>query len=309
MSTHPVTVRGLSERRLTPAQRSAFAADGYLAPLPLLSAEESARARAQLAAVLAAHSGRADARLRNSPHLLLRWVSDLARDARLLDAVQDLLGPDLLILRTTLFVKPPRDRGVVAWHQDLAYWDLSDSGCVTAWLALTDSTVANGCVQVVRASHRDGPVAHRTTDVADNRLVRGQQAEVDVAAARVVDLELRAGEMSLHHGLLLHGSPGNPSGTLRAGLAVRCISPATRQAGPRASATLARGVDVYGHFDHQPVPRFDGDPVAATWHRRAVRRLALQVLWECMRRPSWRDVSTLGRLALRRDLRRAVMGR
>ena len=293
--------------RLTPAQRATFEAHGYLAPVDAIGAEEAGEHARRLAGLLAATGGHPDVRLRNNPHLLLRWMADLVRDARVLDPVEDILGSDLLVLRTTLFVKAPRDPGIVAWHQDLAYWDLSSDRTVTAWVALTDSTSANGCMCVVPDSHRGPLLDHRLGRDRHNRLLRGQLVRVDLPPERIAPLELRAGQLSLHHGLLLHSSPPNPSDTLRAGLAVRLITPEIRQGGPRHGATLVRGIDPYGHYDHEPAPRFDGDPLARAWHQRALRRYAAHVAWQMVRRPSRSHLALLARMATRSDYLRVLL--
>jgi len=253
-------------KRLTRAQHAAFEAQGYLAPLDAFEPGEASAWRRQLHHALARSDGRADTALRNKPHLLLRWIAELVRDARVVDAVEDLLGPDLLILRSALFVKPPGDVGYVAWHHDTAYWDLSQERVVTAWIALTDSTVANGCVRVVAGSHREPPRPHRLGRDQNNRLARGQAVSVAVAPERVAHLELRAGQMSLHDGRVLHSSPANPSTLLRAGLAVRFIAPDVAQRGPRQGATLVRGTDRYGHFDHEAAPTAELDAGALATH-------------------------------------------
>jgi len=302
----PPSTPSVATKRLTPDERAAFLADGYLAPLNVLDVAELRVYRGHLDAMLAATGGRADVRLRNKPHLLFPWLATLVRDARVLDAVEDLLGPDLLVLRTTLFVEAARDPGHVTWHQDTAYWDLSEDAVVTAWVALTDSTTANGCVRVVRGSHRDGPITHHLARDRHNCLLRGQTAAVAVGKDRVAPLELRAGQMSLHHGRLLHDSPANPSDGLRAGLAVRYVSPRVRAGGPRQSATLVRGVDRFGHFDHEPAPRYDFDPIARAWHARALRRYAVHVVWQIARRPSRAHLALLVRLSARRDVLRAL---
>jgi hypothetical protein len=292
---------------LTEAQRAAYETRGYIAPIDALSADEAADCRRQLEAVLAATGGRADGRLRNKTHLLLRWAADLAHDARIVDAVEGLLGPDLLVLHSTLFVKLPHDPDRIAWHQDLAYWDLSSERVVTAWIALTDSTTANACVHVVPGSHRDGLLPHRLGRDSRNRLIRGQLVADDIDPASVAGVELRAGQFSLHHGRLLHSSPANPSGTLRAGLAVRYIPPDVRQGGPRHGATPVRGRDPYRYYDHEPVPRYDYDPIAAAWHRRSLRRYAVHVAWQALRHPSLDQLALIGRLAARVDMLRAFI--
>jgi Phytanoyl-CoA dioxygenase (PhyH) len=293
-------------KRLSEAQCAAFRENGYLAPLDALSSDEAADYQRRLTASLGP-TRHASPGLRNKPHLLLRWVADLVRDPRVLDAVEDLLGPDLLILRSVFFVKPPGDRSSVAWHQDVAYWDLSADRAVSAWIALTDSTVGNGCVRVVPGSHREPLLEHRLAHDGNNRLVHGQAAAVAVPPEHVACLELRAGQMSLHDGRLLHGSPDNPSDELRAGLAVRFIPPDVRQRGLRPSATLVRGVDRFGYYDHEPWPRFDDDPVARAWHARALRRYAVQVVRQALRRPSAGQLSLIARMAARRDALHAML--
>lgn len=294
-------------KRLTDAQRADYETRGYLAPIDALTSDEAADCRRQLETELAPLGGRPDGRLRNKPHLLLRWAADIVRDPRILDAVEDVLGPDLLALHSTLFVKAPNDPGYVAWHQDVAYWDLSSERILTAWVALTDSTIANGCVRVVPGSHREPLLPHRLGHDPNNRLIRGQAVAAEIAPERVAPLELRAGQVSLHHGRTLHSSPANHSGTLRAGLAVRYIAPDVRQGGPRHSATPVRGRDIVGHYDHEPAPRFDYDPIARRWHARSLRRYAAHVFWQAVREPSLAHLALIGRMVARLDMLRALI--
>jgi ectoine hydroxylase-related dioxygenase (phytanoyl-CoA dioxygenase family) len=294
-------------KRLTEAHRAAYDTQGYLAPIDALAVDEAAECRRRLEIELARTGGRPDTRLRNNTHLLLRWAAELVRDPRVVDVVEDVLGPDLLVLRSTLFVKAPSDSGYVAWHHDLAYWELSSERMVTAWIALTDSTTANACVRVVPGSHREPVLPHRLGRDPNNRLVRGQLVAAEIAPERVACIELRAGQLALHHGRTLHSSPANPSGALRAGLAVRYISPDVRQGGPRPSATLVRGRDTLGYYDHEPAPRFDYDPVARRWHTRTLRRYAAHVFWQALREPSLDHFAVIGRMASRLDMLRALI--
>jgi len=292
---------------LDTAARARFAADGFLAPLDAITPAAAAAYRRRLEARLEP-DGHAGARLRNSPHLVLAWASDLAHHPRILDAVESLLGPDLLLWRSTLFVKPPGDDGDVAWHQDTIYWDIVGGGVVTAWVALTDSDAGNGAVQVAAATHDAGIFPHALAADQHNRLVRGRVA-APPAAARVESLTLRAGQFSLHHGWLLHASPANRSTRMRAGLALRYITPDLRQRGLRVSARLVRGVDRFGHYDLEPRPRRDDDPVALAWHRRAMRRYGVQVVRQLLRRPSRESLRLIVRLAARREVLRALWSR
>src|SRR5262249_50390384 len=158
---------------------------------------------------------------RHKPHLYSRWVSDLVRHPAVLDAVESLIGPDILVWRSIFFVKPPRDPRYVAWHQDSAYWGLSSEEVVTAWIALTESTADNGCLRVVAGSHRRREVRHGVNVAEDNGPAPGQKASIEVAESDSRSLELQPGEMSLHPVRMLHGSGPNASAGWRVGLAVR----------------------------------------------------------------------------------------
>ena len=155
----------------------------------------------------------------------------------------------------SIFPKYPRDPGYISWHQDGTYWGLDSTRVTTAWVALTDSTVETGCMRVVPGSHRRPILPHRDTYAPDNRLSRGQEIEVAVDETDAVDVVLRAGEMSLHHVNIIHGSNPNPSDRSRIGFAPRFTTPATRQIdGEPPTAVLARGRDGYGHFQLLPAP-------------------------------------------------------
>jgi non-heme Fe2+,alpha-ketoglutarate-dependent halogenase len=270
--------------------------DGVVFPLPLLSPTELTAARAGLDALMAGRTTLPPDE-RHDLHLVHVWAADLVRNGAILDAVSRLLGPDLLVWRTTLFTKAPRDPAFVAWHQDSAYWGLLGDDVATAWIALTDSTPQNGCLRVVPRSHREPPRAHAIHADPRNTLLRGQ-AIADVPEERAVDVVLAAGEVSIHHVAIVHGSLANLSDGLRAGLAVRYVAPRVRPA-RRQGAVLVRGQDAHGHFDPLPLPRFPGDPVAAAAHRRALAsyarevageilsaspRQALRMLWHLLRR-------------------------
>jgi len=239
---------------------------GYLSPIPVLSPAEARGYRAKLEAVEA--SGRLPAgALRSKCHLLLTWVDDIVRHPHVLDAVESLLGPDLLVWGTSFFIKEPRNPGFVSWHQDLTYWGLAPADIVTAWIALSESTLANGAMRVVPGSHTHEVLPHTDTFAPENLLSRGQEIRVEVDAEEAVALELLPGEMSLHHVKLIHGSEPNPSPERRIGLAVRYIPTYVRQtAGLIDSACLVRGTDRYGHFRPERRPSSDLSEAAIAHH-------------------------------------------
>jgi ectoine hydroxylase-related dioxygenase (phytanoyl-CoA dioxygenase family) len=203
---------------------------------------------------------------RIKPHLLFTWLAELVRHPAVLDAVEDVLGPDILCWNTSFFTKEARSPGFVSWHQDATYWGLSEPDVLTAWVAFTESTPANGNMRVIPGSHR-APIPHVDTFHPDNLLSRGQEITVEVDESRAADIVLQAGEMSLHHVLMVHGSGANPSGDRRIGFAIRYIPTRISQTGgPRDSATLVRGIDAFGHFELEPQPDADLDPSMLALH-------------------------------------------
>src|SRR5215468_986046 len=244
--------------------------DGYLSPIRVLSPQEAQGYRAKLEAIEA--SGRLPAgALRSKCHLLLTWIDDIVRHPRVLDAVERLLGSDLLVWGTSFFIKEPRNTSYVSWHQDLTYWGLEPADIVTAWIALSESTLENGAMRVIPGSHTLEVMPHTDTFAAENLLSRGQEIRVDVDAAQAVALELAPGEMSLHHVKLIHGSEPNPSAQRRIGLAIRYLPPHVRQtAGTVDSAMLVRGVDAFGHFRAEQRPLCDLSDAAIAHHAEIV---------------------------------------
>ncbi len=250
---------------------------GYIAPVPALSTAEAADLRARLEAYEAS-AGALAGPLRQKSHLLFTWLNDLIRHPRLLDAVEDVIGPDILCWSTGFFTKNARDPSYVSWHQDSTYWGLEPPDIVTAWVALSDSTLANGAMRVIPGTHRMDQLAHHDTFAPDNLLSRGQEIAVEVDEREAVALELRAGEMSLHHVRLIHGSDPNPSDSRRIGFAIRYIPTYVRQVvGGHDSATLVRGEDRYHHFAPEQRPAFDMAPEAVA-HHAAVTGVFAQIL-------------------------------
>ena len=226
-------------RGLSMTEVEAYAASGFVFPLRVVSSREAgillARMRASERALGQRLGGPGD----EQPHLGLDWTHDVIRHPRILDAVEDIVGPDIACLGGQLFSKEPGESSFVSWHQDGAYWDDSAYDATTAWLALTPSTTLSGCMRVIPATHRRA-LPHVENAVPDNLLSRGQAAEAP-SDRDPVDIELRPGEMSLHHSLLLHGSEPNRSTAARIGFAIR-YAPATARASTRHGAfRIVRG--------------------------------------------------------------------
>jgi len=254
---------------LTPAEVDAFERKGYHFPERAMSADEALAYRRRLEQSEALAGGPLRGSRRSKPHLLFPWANELIRHPAILDAVEDLLGPNLLAWSSSFFIKDAKDPSFVSWHQDSTYWGLSHPHVVTAWVALSRSVVENGCMRVIPGTHLKDQLPHKDTFAENNLLTRGQEVAVEVNPEDAVDIELQPGEFSIHHVRLVHGSDPNTSGERRIGYAIRYIPTYVRQTeGPRDCATLVRGVDTYHYFDAELVPKADLDPEAVAYHKR-----------------------------------------
>jgi non-heme Fe2+,alpha-ketoglutarate-dependent halogenase len=207
---------------LSSAQIAGYERDGVIFPARVLSRAEVRACRANFVEATAGLAG--PAQPIRQPHLRLRWAYDLALHPAVLDVVEDLLGPDLLVHSTIIFHKPPGDPAFVSWHQDGLYATLRVPNLTSAWIALADSTVENGCMRVVPGTHRAGILPHVEKPSGHNLLNHGQSVEgVDESLA--VNVVLRAGEMSLHHAEIVHGSNPNQSRRSRIGFIIRFVTP------------------------------------------------------------------------------------
>jgi ectoine hydroxylase-related dioxygenase (phytanoyl-CoA dioxygenase family) len=212
--------------------------------------------------------------MRHKSHLLFAWLAELVRCRSILDAIEDLHGPDLLCWTTNFFIKEAADPAFVSWHQDSTYWGLSTPDVVTAWVAFTPATEANGAMEYIPGSHKLDQIPHRDTFAKHNLLTRGQEVMVEVDHSQRRIITLRPGEMSLHHVRLVHGSPPNPSNDRRIGFAIRYIPTSVAQLAGEDSATLVRGEDRHHHFMPEPQPIRDLDPDFVALHRIITERNA-----------------------------------
>jgi hypothetical protein len=253
---------GLSE-----AQVATYAEDGVVHPVRVMAEHDAATLRAQVEALERDHDGGAGGHrlkqlFRVNGQLVIPLLAEIARTPAILDAVESLLGRDLLVWSVELFIKEPGDGTVVSWHQDLTYWGMGETDEeVTAWLALSDVSVEAGCMRFLPGSHKGHIVEHSDTFAAENLLSRGQEiAGVDESAA--VPGPLRPGEMSLHHGRCFHASAPNRSSDRRIGCAIRYVTPEVRQGLARDYAMLVRGRDAVQGWINVAAPMTLFDPAA-----------------------------------------------
>jgi non-haem Fe2+, alpha-ketoglutarate-dependent halogenase len=248
---------------LSRQQLEQYNRDGILFPIKVFSGDEVAPFRVALESVASNCGDRPPKRL-DGLHLFFEWAHRLVTHERLLNAVEDILGGDILIDGTLVFYKPPQDRSYVSWHQDSVYsgWHLTPS--TSAWIALTPSHRANGCMRVIPGSHHQGSLQHVSVPDDSNLLRRGEQVKmVDESAA--VDVVLRPGEMSLHQSTIVHGSTPNTSAEPRIGFIVRFVT--SRITNRSRPLLRARGVADCSHLSLvQPPTELDQKRAFAAWH-------------------------------------------
>ena len=250
----------------------AYRRNGYFSPVRIMSADDACKYRRALEAHEMKTGRPLQGNWRHKTHLLFTWADELVHHPKILDAVGDVIGPDILCWTTNFFIKEKSHPGFVSWHQDSTYWGLEPDDVVTAWVAFTEVTPENGYMQVVPGSHKIDQQPHLDTFHKDNLLSRGQEISVEVDKSRAVGLAMHAGEMSLHHIKLVHGSEPNRTADRRIGFAIRYIPTFVRQTKVRDAAMLVRGTDKYRNFDYEPRPKADLDEAALAAHADSVAR-------------------------------------
>ena len=233
--------RGSMPKCLTPAQIEQYREEGCVFPIRIMSETAATELRGRLEAFERRTGGPLQGDMRHKSHLLFTWLAELVRRSSILDTVEDLYGPDLLCWTTNFFIKEAADPAFVSCHQDSTYWGLSTQDVVTAWVAFTEATEANGAMEYIPGSQKLDQIPHRDTFARHNLLTRGQEVMVEVDRSQRRIITLRPGEMSLHHVRLVHGSPPNPSNDRRIGFAIRYIPTmvGTRTVPPSYAARIA----------------------------------------------------------------------
>jgi hypothetical protein len=243
---------------ISPHHLAAYNREGVLFPIPVLTPEETARFRAAVEELESRLGGKPAPAAMTQPQLHFRWAFDLATHPAVLDVVERILGPDILVHSASIFSKHPRTPDYVSWHQDGHYWGLDAPRLTSAWIALTGSSPENGCLRVVPGSHRLDRLPHGDHPGKEhNLLASGLEIAVAVDERQARDVVLAPGQMSLHHVNIVHGSNPNRSSGKRIGFAVRYVAPEVRQSLEHHPVVLARGVDRYGNFPLLPEPPGD----------------------------------------------------
>jgi non-heme Fe2+,alpha-ketoglutarate-dependent halogenase len=259
---------------LTHDQIQQFKDLGYVSKLRVMDAKQTQAIRELLEDFEKRQASALHGSQRHKTHLLFPWLNDLVRDTKIVDAIEDLYGHNILCWTTNFFIKEAHDPGFVSWHQDSTYWGLSSPDVVTAWIALSPSNKSNGAMAVIPGSHAMEQIPHRDTYSKNNLLTRGQEVAVEVDEGKRVTLELEPGEMSLHHVRIIHGSPPNNSDTRRIGFAIRYIPTYVKQIEGDDSATLVRGEDSFKTFAHEPRPSKEMEPAFVKLHQEITEKSA-----------------------------------
>ena len=247
-------------KKLSEKQVASYERDGFLSPVDVFSEEEAARFRGLLEEAEAKYPEALKGAARNNAHCNFTFLDEITHHPVLLDAVEDIIGPNIVCCATVLFIKEANDPGFVSWHQDGKYMGLEPSNGLTAWVALSESNETSGCMQVIPGSHKEGMRDHNDTYADKNILTRGQEAQ-GIDASKAVSMPLKPGQASFHHQSVVHSSQPNRSNDRRIGFAIQTyFSPEVRQTKGTTFVQLARGEDKFGHFETAPRPTTDMHP-------------------------------------------------
>ena len=256
-------------KRLKAAQVENYRRDGFLSPVRMISSAEAVEARHVLEDMEASFGGALRGPVRTKLYLRYPWMYGLGTNPNILDVVEDLIGPDILLYQNTVWAKNAGESTYVSFHQDNTYFGHTPCEVVSVWLALSPSKPESGSMRFLAGSHKLGQLPVRYEVEQRNMLSSGQHVDADLSAFAPVATSLEPGEASLHHAFLVHGSPPNISADRRVGVTFVYHSPALTQLGAlKTSALLVRGEDRYGHFEPEQPPLSPDDPATIARHER-----------------------------------------
>jgi non-haem Fe2+, alpha-ketoglutarate-dependent halogenase len=258
---------------LTEEQIASYHQNGFLFPLDVISREKAAECLQNLEAFEASQNQQMGKGFNFKPHLLFRWVDEIVHHPVILNAVEDLIGPNLRLFNLAVFPKNAHDAAYVTWHQDSTYFGLNPPTQITVWIALADAPIRAGCMEVVPGSHKLGQLHHSEHKSKDIMLSRGQTIDVEFDRTHTVFMAVKAGQCSIHDTFLVHASGPNQSDFRRVGMAISYIPTSSRcVSNTRLTAMLVRGRDEFRNFDDEPRPQMDYGQAEQTFHRDAVAR-------------------------------------
>lgn len=242
-----------------PQIKADYERDGYVSGIELISPADAIAHRERLEKAEAEFG---NMHYKSKAHTFLTSPLELATMPAMLDVVEQMIGPDILLYNVTYIIKEANSPSHVSWHQDLTYWGLSHDDQVSAWLALSPATAKSGCMRMIPGSHTSGVHKHETSEDETNVLLQSQTIK-GVDESNAVMCPLQPGEASFHHGWTLHASMPNNSNDRRIGLNIQYLASHVRQTKhDHDTAMLVRGTDTFNYFGIDLPAECDLDPVA-----------------------------------------------
>ena len=234
---------------LSSNQLKQYEDEGFVSPINIFSKDKAKEIRNEIELIENNMPEELENSGRYNAHLISPLLDEVTHNSKILDAVQSLIGENILVCGTTLFIKNPNEKGFVSYHQDAKYIGLEPHNWVTAWVAITDSNEKNGCMRMWSGSHKDNLKEHDQKFNEGNLLTRGQTVK-NVPKLETTPLILEAGQMSLHHPTVVHGSELNKSNDRRIGFVIQSyIGTNVKQVLGKNSVQLARGVDEFNYHE------------------------------------------------------------
>ena len=234
---------------LSSSQLKQYEENGFISPINIFPEEKAKEIRKEIELIENKTPEELEKSGRYNAHLISPLLDEVTHNSKILDAVQSLIGENILVCGTTLFIKNPNEKGFVSYHQDAKYIGLEPYNWVTAWVAITDSNEKNGCMRMWSGSHKNNLRDHDQKFNEGNLLTRGQTVE-NVPKDKTIPLILKAGQMSLHHPTVVHGSELNKSNDRRIGFVIQSyIGTNVKQVIGKNSVQLARGIDKFNYHE------------------------------------------------------------
>ena len=260
---------------LTKEQIEQYHDEGFISPVRVISENEALSIKNQLEQVEADFPDEINAQSRNNLHLSFAFLDALAHNTIIVDAMEDLIGPDIALWASVMFIKEPSSKQYVSWHQDATYMGLDSIDFPTPWIALSPSNRDTGCMTMISGSHHSEIQIHKDTFAENNILTRGQVIP-EVDKSKAIDLILEPGEMSIHHGAIIHGSQPNNSDQRRIGFSLQSyVPPSIKQVVGKNIWTHIRGKK---RQDNDGIeldrPKYNMDPITVKQRRVAEENLS-----------------------------------
>lgn len=258
-------------KSLTDQQIAQFDRDGFLFPLDVYTPDEAAGLYDKFAAMEKKLGHEPQQRFRIKAHLPFPWLCDVVKHPAIVDAIEDIIGPNVLCWGASFFTKQANDPRFVSWHTDSFFYGFEPAETITAWLPFNDANLESGCVRYIPGTHKQETEHEIIKD--ENNLVQLGQNALNVPEDKAVAAELKAGQVVLHHESVVHGSGPNNANHARIGFSIHYVAPHVRETRfEGASAMLLRGENIGENWGIDPEPTVDYDPICIDWMDRTRAR-------------------------------------